>query len=354
MESGIIFIGPVGAGKKSDGGSIIKNQILTERLKTLTDIKIVDTTFWKKDVKVAAKLLYNILRYPHYNIIISSSYKSAYTFIKILTHIVKKDRIFYWVIGGALPENIIKDKLNLNYYKKVNKIIVEGKKMQADLMKQGLSNVIYIPNLKRIDYLPVITRENKDMTRFVFLSRIIRLKGCDLIFDSCERLNAEGFEKKYNVTFYGPIDSSYETHFKDRIAKLANVSYNGFLNLKESTGYDELAQYDCMLFPTFWPTEGFPGIIIDAFIAGLPVICTDWNMNSELILDKENGFVIESIDDESLTACMRSFIQNKDDYSYIIKNNQDKVHDYNVNEIVTSDLLTSLGMNIKTPSNKKC
>ena len=30
-----------------------------------------------------------------------------------------------------------------------------------------------------------------------------------------------------------------------------------------------------MLFPTYWHGEGFPGIVIDAFVAGLLVVATD-------------------------------------------------------------------------------
>ena len=49
--------------------------------------------------------------------------------------------------------------------------------------------------------------------------------------------------------------------------------------------------YYALLFPTYWKGEGFPGTIVDAFSAGLPVIATDWNCNSEIVTHKVNGIL---------------------------------------------------------------
>jgi glycosyltransferase involved in cell wall biosynthesis len=53
-------------------------------------------------------------------------------------------------------------------------------------------------------------------------------------------------------------------------------------------------------FLSYWKGEGFTGVIIDAFIAGVPVIATGWNMNTEIIEDGINGFVIPPNDTVSL------------------------------------------------------
>ena len=53
-----------------------------------------------------------------------------------------------------------------------------------------------------------------------------------------------------------------------------------------------LINYDVMLLPTEIYTEGFPGSILDAYIAGIPVIATEWKHSHEFIDDKFTGFIV--------------------------------------------------------------
>ena len=88
-----------------------------------------------------------------------------------------------------------------------------------------------------------------------------------------------------------------------------------------------------MLFPTYWKGEGFPGVIIDAFVAGLPVIATDWNMNTEIIEEGVNGFIIEPNSSNALADKMQYVMQNREELKRISENNLDRVKDYHVDKI---------------------
>jgi glycosyltransferase involved in cell wall biosynthesis len=87
------------------------------------------------------------------------------------------------------------------------------------------------------------------------------------------------------------------------------------------------------LFPTYWKKKGFPGVIIDAIVAGLPVIATDWNMNTEIIEDGVNGFIIESKSSRSLVEKMEYVMQNREDLEKISNNNIDRANDYYIDKI---------------------
>jgi glycosyltransferase involved in cell wall biosynthesis len=63
-----------------------------------------------------------------------------------------------------------------------------------------------------------------------------------------------------------------------------------------------------MLFPTYWQGEGFPGAIIDAFVSGVPVIASDWNMNREIIIHEKNGLLVPPGDAMSLALAMKRMI----------------------------------------------
>jgi len=136
-------------------------------------------------------------------------------------------------------------------------------------------------------------------------------KGIESIFNCLKRLEKEGLSDKVSVDFYGIVNEQYTT-FQEQVRRITNVRYNGLLNLTTIDGYKTLSSYDIMLFPTYYEGEGFPGVFIDAFIAGLPVITTDWHYNSEVIQDGKTGFIIPPKDDNSLFEKVKWVIYHRD------------------------------------------
>ena len=63
----------------------------------------------------------------------------------------------------------------------------------------------------------------------------------------------------------------------------------------DDSNYAILNSYDMMIFPTYYAGEGVAGVIVDAFIAGLPVIASDLGSCREVISDKETGYLVNSI-----------------------------------------------------------
>jgi len=87
-----------------------------------------------------------------------------------------------------------------------------------------------------------------------------------------------------------------------------------------SESYVLLADYHVMLFPTYWKGEGFPGVIIDAFVAGLPVIASDWNMNRDIVLEDRTGVLISINDSEALAKSMKQVIEEKERWAIMAEN----------------------------------
>lgn len=57
--------------------------------------------------------------------------------------------------------------------------------------------------------------------------------------------------------------------------------------------YDLLSDSDIFLFPTYYPPEGHPWVIVEAMAAGLPIIATDQGAIRESVIDGQNGYLIE-------------------------------------------------------------
>ncbi len=224
-------------------------------------------------------------------------------------HFIGIKRILYWVIGGKFPSMLNRGILPINPYREIPLILVEGNGMRSDLSRLGLTQAITVPNVKEIPIIPFLPKhESQDTFHFVFLSRIMPQKGCELIFEAVEKMKNTS-HRDFDVTFFGPIDPSYSKQFFSRIQQNPKCKYDGFLNLDESCNYEKLASYDAMLFPTSWDGEGFPGVILDAYIAGLPVLASRWNMNEELIKEGRTGLLYSPQDANELQKAMERIIQ---------------------------------------------
>jgi glycosyltransferase involved in cell wall biosynthesis len=197
-----------------------------------------------------------------------------------------------------------------------------------------------LPNFKNIDYVPTKELRKEPYTRFVFLSRIVEQKGCGYIVKATEKLNRK-YKDKFIVDFYGSIGDDYRS-FESEIKDFSNVNYKGFLDLRNTKNYDVLSSYDAMLFPTFWHGEGFPGIMIDAFISGLPVIATDWHMNKDILQEGVTGFFVRPNNVDDLVDAMEKVMLNPAVIEVMSKNCQKEATKYNTDNVVNAKLIKKI------------
>ena len=111
----------------------------------------------------------------------------------------------------------------------------------------------------------------------------------------------------------------------------------------EEDGYNTLAQYNVMLFPTFWPGEGFPGVLIDALMAGLPVIASDWHFNSDIVQEGLTGKIIKSQDEDALYEAMKDVIKNPNKYHNMASYCQNQASNYDTKNIINIKFLQRIG-----------
>ena len=216
--------------------------------------------------------------------------------------------IHYFVVGGWLMKFISENPSFSDKLKKIAGIYIETNKLLSDLKDVGFENVAWFPNFRFTYPVDIQVPLHSDELRIVFMSRITKLKGVDDILNA-NKLLFKLFPEthsKIKIDFYGPLDPVYRDEFLDLISEFTNINYKGILNPEEivtvlSSGYD------IMLFPTRYPGEGCPGAIIDAFIAGLPVIATDWKYNNEFVKDGITGILIsnEMVSDQIVNNIIR-------------------------------------------------
>ena len=112
---------------------------------------------------------------------------------------------------------------------------------------------------------------------------------------------------------------------------------------KEDTrNYDKLAKFDVMLFPTYWQGEGFPGVVIDAYIASLPIMATDWNLNRDVIEDGVTGWIIPPHDVNALAEKMKYAIDHPDEIRQMAQNCRKQAAKYDSRVVLSEDNLKKL------------
>lgn len=343
MEQELILMGPFQLGQLATNGVSIKNRYFAERFsKLFNEVKIVDSSYVGK--KYPLKTLKYFLRLAYYGmfhrnakVVLSENIDFAYSFALRYLYLTRHGKnVYYWAPGGTLPKKIKDGNYNIKYYNSLRKIYVQGQGLVDKLNEMGIKNSIFVPNSKYIPALPKKMVNKTNVLRFVFVSRVHPTKGISEIAKCAEYLDNHGYKDRYIIDFYGSIQNGYENEFKDTIKVSANISYKGFLNLRKFENYNLLAKYDVMLFPTYWHGEGFPGVVIDSYIAGLPVIASDWNLNSEFVHDKETGVIIPVHNVEALREAMLGFLDGKYDLNKMSEKSQNMAMLYD-NRYVLSD-----------------
>lgn len=344
----LILIGPINKGSIACTGDTMKNQLFLKRFCEVFDkVLTVDTFHWQKRPCCLIELVFKILLNPRAKIVLSANPGSADKMVKIIDKFGMASKTFYWVVGGSFHKMIDDGRFSAHTYKNLNGIFVQGQIMVDSMNKHGLSNVKYVPNSKYIDHMPTKANIGDGKCHFVFLSRIEREKGCDDIITAADYLNNNGYKGKFDITFFGKATSivNYQEIFEKQIKEHPDyLQYKGVLNLKDTSNYNELAKYDVMLFPTYWDGEGFPGVIIDAYIAGLPVIASDWNLNRDVVKENETGWIIPTHDIKALAEKMIFAIDNPATVKAYSGNSSRKAMAYDSRNVLSADNLKDLGL----------
>lgn len=136
--------------------------------------------------------------------------------------------------------------------------------------------------------------------KFVFLGYVKPSKGINEILQASRLL-----EQDVSVHVYGLLrDGITETDF----ANFENVDYCGVL--KHEQVFPTLREYDALLLPSYYHDEGYPGVIIEAYIAGMPVIASRLQAISEIV-DDSCGLLVTPRDYSELASAMRRLVSDE-------------------------------------------
>lgn len=277
----------------------------------------VFTMFWKV---ITSKAIYYL---PAQN-----NLTYIFPFIYCLSRIFKT-KIHYFVVGGWLVELLEDKPWHRNKLSKIAGIHCETQFMKNALEKEyGFKNIDVFPNFRINSFNPTPNHEEGKL-HLVFMARVIKMKGLDLIFELGNKIIDKGLQNNFTIDFYGPQQNDDDDieYFNSNLKRYAFMKYYG--PLEPSDIYSTLEHYDAMLLPTHFYTEGLPGSVLDAYISGIPVIVTKWKHATEFVDDGSTGIIIPFEDDgTALFDAVLSLYNNKDMLDCMKQKANKKAYDF--------------------------
>lgn len=144
--------------------------------------------------------------------------------------------------------------------------------------------------------------------RFLFIGQIIKEKGIHLLIEAFSKLHGE-MDVELNV--YGNNRNQYRS-------RSANIFFHAPVPNTEI--YDIIRENDVLVLPSNYPGEGYPGVIIEAFMMNKPVIATVLDGIKELVEDGVNGLLIEPENVGQLMDAIRKIYNNINLYNTMVQN----------------------------------
>ena len=89
-----------------------------------------------------------------------------------------------------------------------------------------------------------------------------------------------------------------------------------------------------MAFPSYYQGEGFPTVIVEAFISGLPVLASRWKYNEEIITHEYNGLLFNVRNRDDLLIKLQWISLNKDKIAKMRLNCLDDAMNYSPEKIL--------------------
>jgi glycosyltransferase involved in cell wall biosynthesis len=135
--------------------------------------------------------------------------------------------------------------------------------------------------------------------RFVYVGGISKEKGIEVLLKSfSELLKGDEKDTLFELHLYG-TGSAY---YLDTLLKNSGVHYHGVVDNIELRR--QLTSYDVFVFPSLYNNEGHPGVLIEALMAGLPIISSNQPVIREFLVDNDNCLLVKPGDIQGLYEAM--------------------------------------------------
>lgn len=180
--------------------------------------------------------------------------------------------------------------------------LAETRHLVEQAVARGFDNVRWFPTSRG---LGTVARDSDrkatqgECRRFVYVGHVRRCKGVYKLAEA-----ARGLPAGVTIDVYGAWFEDVDRHV---FADSPNIRYLG--ELKPEEVVDVMRQYDAAVLPTIAPTEGYPGMVLESYLAGLPVVASRIGGIPEIV-DDSVGILVEPDNADDLCEAMTCLTQD--------------------------------------------
>lgn len=297
----VMLIGSADLSGKKIGGQYEKTRLVYNFLKAEEGVKVYFCNMF--DIGRTVRLFMAVSKGYMSNdcVVVITSTRGTKIISRLLYLLrkVKKKIIVYLVVGNQ--QNLLKS-LPDTIAGSIDKLYLEVSSMQEELSDRY--NVGFFSNCKDI-HLFEFGHPAVEPIKICYYSEISYRKGFDRLIRALDVINEN--KVLYELDAYG-FFADDEADMKKYFDTREYLKFKGVVKREKSR--ESLSQYCFMVFPSRHKLEGVPGAIVDAYEAGLPVICSDVGFLPQVVKHRETGQIFHSEDD--LIGCLAMILKNPD------------------------------------------
>ncbi len=249
----------------------------------------------------------------------------------ILLYVLRKKKIIIHLHGGGIKATVFNrfkflKFVNVRMLRYVDTIIVLSDSLKDCYAGMGVGNKIRVVPNSADDSIfltdcDIKKKYEQNKIKILFLSNLIYGKGHIELVKAVKMLPSK-IKSKIEVQFVGGFESDEkQQEFLESIKSENTIKYLGIKKGDERIDFFSEAQVFCL--PTYYPYEGQPISILEAYASGCCVVTTSHNGIVDIFKSGENGFVVEkkSVKSLSQTLALISQINTDDLYNIGCFNN---------------------------------
>ena len=173
---------------------------------------------------------------------------------------------------------------------------------------------VIIPNGIADKYpdFPARTNTKAGILTILFVGILRESKGILVLLEACRLLEENG--QLFRVQLMGKFASkSFEKkvlHLVERYHLKDHVDFLGVCT--GSVKWQHYHDADIFCFPSFFESEAFPVVLLEAMQFKLPIVTTRWRGIPSMITDGESGFLVEIQDSRTVAEKLSVLLGNKE------------------------------------------